>query len=510
MVTKITSLLAITWCLFSSLTSNASPENDRLYALESLSWIKPVDNVDGIFNDFVDETFDKYFARQTRFQIKKLGNTNAILGNSKIPYYKLANDPDVLRKVSRQFKVESLLRTKIAREGTSYRFQIEWIYGPRGDILAQQEFRYYDTAGEKGIKGSDLPEALNKALDELIKKLPFLGQITGVEGDTVTVNMGRNQGVSVKEIMTIFTLKALKRHPLERTIEEWSWEPVGKVQIDQVEESITFGKIIFTEPGMTFDRYQKVREILPAPAEKENKKQSKIDSLENMPRIGWVAGNVGIGSYSREVGYPATSGSSGFGGGGLTESLQVDSQLWLNSRWIVQGSLGTALINYHAKNLATGADLGSSYSGTNFNIRVAGGYAFYPAKTIFDPIGWVHAGYRSTSYTLTKNVVQGAGSSSFGSFFIGLGGEVPVNEEFSAQMGFDLGLIRSFDESDLAFGDTGSTSDLMFTIGGSYRYTEKIFFRALFIVNSQSADFKDGHSISQKTFSLMPSVMYYF
>ena len=203
MVSKIIVLLSFIIPFGMVSIAHASPENDRMYALESLSWLKPIDNVDGIFNDYIDEIYEKYFSQQSRFQIKKIGNAGAILSESKIPYYRLAKDPDVLKKISRQFRVESLLRTSIAKEGTSYRFVIEWVYGPRGDILSQNEFRFYDPGTENGLRGSDLAVSVGKALDTVINKLPFLGQITGVEGETLTVNMGRNQGLKEKEILTV-------------------------------------------------------------------------------------------------------------------------------------------------------------------------------------------------------------------------------------------------------------------------------------------------------------------
>ncbi len=491
--------------LVTSEFAHATPELDRVYQLESVGWLKPYDNVDGIFTEFLDEQYTKYFQAQNRFSIKKLNGLEAVFKNSKTPYYQLIEQAQVLKSIAQKFRVESLIRTKVSKEGETYRFVLQWVYAPRGDVLSQFEFRYVDPGKEKGLVDSDLPEALQKALDQLITKLPFLGQITGIEGDTITVNLGRAQGVSSHEILVLYSLQGVKRHPIEKTIEEWRWQPIGKAQIENVEDSISFAKVIETEPGQTVARFQKIKEILPAPVDPQ--KVAEIVQKES-PRLGWVAGNLGFGSYSRDV--SASNGTVGRTGSGFATTFEVEGQLWLNSRWLTQASLSTAMTKYSPNDLTTGASTGTSYSGSASQFRAAAGYAFFPAKTIFDPIGWVHAGLKSTSYSLPAQAADLTGNSSMTSIFVGVGGEIPMNERYSAQLGIDLGLIKMASQTSPSYGDVGSSADLMLSAGATYRYNDRIFLRLLLKVNSQSMDFPAGESVSQKMFSLSPSVMYYF
>jgi hypothetical protein len=337
--------------------------------------------------------------------------------------------------------------------------------------------------------------------------LPFLGQVTGVENDVITVNIGRNQGVQTKQILNIYTLQAVKRHPIENLIEEWRWQPTGHARVEQVEDSLLFAKVIDTEPNQTVAKYQKIKEIQEAPAEAEPTDDSAAKKNDH-PRLGWIAGNLGVGSYSRDV--TSSNGTTGRTGGGFLGSFEMEGLLWFNSRWLGEASLGEATLKYGPKDVASGSSIGTSYSGSSTDFRVAAGYALFPAKTIFDAIGWVHAGYRYTGYSLPNNATDFTGSSSFGSLFIGMGGDLPVNPWFAVQLGFDLGLLRSSSEDYPNFGDIGSSSDLMFQVGGTYRYNERMFLRLLLKVESQSMDFPAGESVSQKMFSVAPSIMYYF
>lgn len=500
------SIFSVT-ALVKSSTTWASPDLDRLFTFENVGWVKPVDNIDGIFDELIKEEYSSYFQNQKRFIIKDVSGVESVLTGSSLSYSQLIYDPDILRKISRQFKVESIIRTRISKEGETYRFALEWVYAPRGDILSRHEFRFFDPEKEDGVKKGELPNLIENALSQLIQGLPFLGQINGVQGDTILVNMGRNQGVFAKQILSIETIRDIRRHPLERTIEEWRWQRVGRAQITEVEDSISFARVIELEPQQEMMRFQKVREVENPP--KETKKPGGEEpETDPLPRIGWVAGNVGAGIYQREVG--VSGGAAGRAGSGRMGAFKIEGMAWLNSRFMIQGGLGAGLIVYSPTNLVTKEKIGLTYYGNTNQFRAAVGYSFFPARTVFDTVGWVHAGYKSTSYTLAASSTDFTGSNRFGSLFFGVGGEMPIRGNFAAQMGLDIGLIRSVTQTAPDYGDTGSTSDLMFNLGGTYRLTHRSFVRLILEINAQSADFVGGESISQKMITLSPSFMYYF
>jgi hypothetical protein len=488
-----------------SSVAQASPENDRVYQLDTVAWLKSSDNADGIFTEYLDDQYATYFSQQTRFVVKPLKGLRDVLDSSSAKYSELVAEPQILKKIALKFRVENLIRTRVYKEGDTYRFVIEWVYAPKGDVLATSEFRFADAGNEAGLKQSRLPAAIHQGLDDLIAKLPFIGEVTGIDGDTITVSVGHNQNLKPNEFVTIYTLQSVRRHPLLNTIEEWRWQPVGRAQVQQVEESLSFAKVTELEPGQKVIRYQKIREILPAPPDEKAAAEAKTADI---PRLGWVAADVGIGSYSRDVGLPG--GTSGRTGGGLLEKFEIDSQVWLNSRFIAQGTLGGTAYKYNAKDLSSGNSTGGDYSGSGSNFRLAVGYALFPMNTVYDSIAWIHAGYKTTSYSLPTNLNDYTGSSSFGSFFIGIGGQAQLEKDIGAEMGIDLGVLRSASEDDLGFGDASASTDLSFRLGGTYRLNNQFYARLLLMFSSQSMDFAGGQSISEKAFSISPSLMYYF
>ncbi len=492
-------LKATLMCVFFlslSLPALANPEVDRVFQLETLGWLKSSDNADGIFTEYLDDLYTQYFKKQNRFIVKKLTGVNPLLDSSSIQYSTLVRNPEILRKISQKFKVEDLIRTRIFKEADTYRFVIEWVYAPKGDILSTVEFRYIDPKKEFGLAKSELPASVERALDELISKLPFLAQVTGVEGDTVTVNMGRHQGLEPHQILEIATLKEVKRHPVLNTIEEWKWEPVARAKVEQVEESLAFAKVIEVEPGQNLIRFQKVKEIHQPLPEGKTEEAGAVAPKSEMPKIGWVAGNLGVGKYS--LVYDPTASSDSPGKSSLLESLAVDSRVWLNSRWLAEGKLSESFFK-----------IGGSTGGATM-IRLASGYSFKPTKSVFDSTGWAHFGYKVTSISLTSSPTTQSVPSTFSDLFIGAGGEFPLYDKFTAQVSFDIGMFKSAAADDLGLGSPSSSSDISLTGGVTYHLQDQLFLRVLIEFNALGMDFQTGQSYSQKMFSLTPSVMYYF
>jgi hypothetical protein len=503
---KISCLLTVLFTFALAPIASASPENDRVYQFETLSWLKATDNMDGIFSEYLDEQFNHYFTKQSRFAIKPLKGLNEVLGNAKARYQELVQQAEILKKISQKYQVECLIRSRVYKEGETYRFVFEWVYAPKGDVVTSIEFRFMDPGHENGIQGSELPKAIEKALDDLIRKLPFIGQVTGVEGSNITVSVGRNQGVHPRDTVTLYSLQSVRRHPVLKTVEEWRWQPVGRAQVEQVEESMSFAKVTETEPGVNVIRMQKVREIIPAPVEYP---AESPEAHGFIAKSGWIAANGGIGIYSREVGAPTGATTPARGGSGLLENFELDAQVWLNSRYIAQGSYLGSLFKYSPTDLTTGSAMGTSYSGSETQSRLALGYSLFPMKNLFDPIAWVHAGYKSTSYYLPVSADLTANNFA-SALFIGVGGSFPIRNRWSAQMDLDLGVIRTAASDGLSMGDASGSSDLNFRLATRYQLDPHLFFRVLFNISSVSMDFTGGQTVTQKVFSLSPSFMYYF
>lgn len=484
---------------------HASADLDRRYALGTAAALRSNDNVDGLFSDYIATAYKNYFAGQSRFSLQDLGKADALLSSSKLPYHQILQDPEILGQVARAIRAESLFRTIVRKEGRQYRFTIEWLHAPRMDLLASESFVLEEPpAGSEGL--GDIETPLQGAMDRLVGKVPFFGQVTGRDNDSVTIDMGRSSGLKRGDVLTVSTLDQVKTHPLLRTVVHWDLAPVGKVEIEEVDEKISFGRVIEEEPALRIAKWQKVSRITHAP---EPETTAGPTGEENVPpeppRLGWVSGGLALGNFGRQY----SKAGEGATGGGLLLGPHAEGQLWLTKDWFGELATSYSFWSHSQKNLATGEE-SDSVSASASTFRIAGGYAHPVGGDFFGPKGWVKLGFQAASFTLPSSAARFTGPISIKGLFIGLGGDLPIRSKYRAILDLQFGLFPSASVIEGLTGGVNSASQIRLFLGGTYEYAPRLSFRAGFDILSHSVSFSAAETLSQTSITFSPSVVYYF
>lgn len=488
--------------------ANASPELDRQFVLSSIGILRAWDNVDGLFGDLVTQTYKEHLARDSRFTVQDLGKTNQLLQNSKLSYAKVIEDPEILSQIAKTSRLDSFIRTKIYKEGPHYRFVVDWVHAPKLQLIAtetveiEQPFR-----GEGKFGTEEFRKALTDALDRLIAKVPFKGSITGRDQTSVTVNLGTTSGVQKGDTLILGTLDEVKVHPLLKTIVDWRLTPTGKATVDEVDDGMAFAKIDGEEYGRQILRYQKVIRIIPAP---ENvsvdtrvlDREALAKQAKEPPRLGFIAPGILLGSTSRD--------SSQDTGSGLLYGMKAEGQAWFTSNLFgeLQFAYGTA--GYSQENQTTHV---TSLDGVNASLsqfRLAVGTFYHVTSNFFGPKGWAKIGFQSTKYGLPQNIVAKTGDVSYSSLFFGVGGDLPIREDYGLILNVDFGLFGGGSETAGFFGTTSSSNSVSFFAGGYVWLQTKMKLQVGLDFKSNSMDFVNGGSVSNKSLALAPSLLYYF
>ncbi len=514
--TLIISLTAVTPAalLLASTPAWANTELDRRYALETVGLLRSVDNMDGLFSDYVVTAYKDYFARQSRFVLQDLSRSDELLTRSKLPYAKIIQDNAILAQLSRSTRSQTLIRTKVYKEGPQYRFNLEWLHAPSMDLLATGEFVLQDLHDGKGFSMQDLRESLQAALDAMIRKLPFQGAVTGRDNNSVTINLGSTSGLKPGDIVVVGTIDDAKRHPLLKEVVDWTVTPVGRVSIDQVDEKIAFGQVVEETEGHKVARYQKVTQIIPksVPAAPLVVKDDSDEGGYRGPTIGWLGGELWGGGLSRQIGNAA--GTTGRTGGGLLFGAKVESNIWLTRETFADLHLGWGTSGYGQKDLATAAsssaDTLSSTSAQMTHFRLSLGYSYLVNRDMFGPKAWAKLGYQSTLFMMPVNAAELVDSVTFSSLLVGIGGQLPIRDQLGAMMTLDFGVFPGVSETGGINGSVSSSSTVLFFLGGYYHYTPRLTVRAGIEVNAFGAQFSNGSSLAQKTVTFAPALLYYF
>jgi len=427
-------------------TARATPELDRRYALETVGYIRSWDNVDGLFAEYVGAAYKEYFSHQTRFVLQDLSKGDNVLTKAKTPYKKLIEDVEVLGQLARSAHSESLIRTRIQKEGARYRFTLDWLHAPKMDRLATDEFVIDQPPGGKAFGLADLQGSLLASLDRLIKKLPFVGHVTGRDGNSVTINLGVASGIHRGDHVVISTLDEVKQHPLLKMIVDWRMSEVGKIEVEQVDEALSFCRVVEEDPSRKIARYQKVTAVHPAPPLSPKGEglggasETETDSDKEPPRLGWISGGPMLGLFTRQD--STASGSTGHEGSGLLLGGKAEGQLWFNPQWFAEAMFGYGFASYSQNDIGQ-SNSASAGSVTASSWRLALGYSYLISGSFFGPRGWAKLGYQSTSYTMAIDATNQTGPSSFKGVFLGVGGDLPIRANFGAIISLDFGLFIS-------------------------------------------------------------------
>lgn len=492
----------------------ASPELDRKYALKKVGVLKSWDNVDGLFSDYVTGSFEEWFKSQSRFEYVDLSKATSVLETSKLSYLRLIDDPDVVWQAVRSVRAETVVRTKAWKEGSRYRFKIDWMLGPKLELIATETFILEEPADGKALSPEALKHELQGALDRMVKKVPFQGSVTGRDGNMLTLDIGRDSGIHPGDTVVVATLDDARKHPLLGTIVEWKTSETGSAVIETVDEGVSFAKVSEELKGRSISRNQKILQIrqgsVPRDEPVVDEDKEEAERLKNEPpRLGWISGGLWIGTYSRQYAASATS-TSGTTGTSLFMGGKADYQLWLNREFFGELDLAYGFSGFQPKDLASGASVGQSFTATALQTRLAAGYHFFAQPDSMGSKGAIRLGYQTVSHSMPTSTANGTGPTTFKGLFLGLQGDLPLRAGWGALMSLDFGLFTSATADTYITSAVSSASAVNFFVGGYYRVANRMNLRMGVDLASQSADFASGQSINHKILSFGPSLQYFF
>ncbi|MEN9724142.1 MAG: hypothetical protein RJB38_2128 [Pseudomonadota bacterium] len=491
------------------LTAQASPELDRRYALQSVGVLKSTDNVDGLFSDYVARALSEYFKENPRFVLHDLAAAQALLDKTKLPYSQLIEDQQVLEKVARASRSETLVRAKVFKEGARYRFTIDWLHSPKMHALGSDVFFLEEPRNGSALGAETIRAQLQAGMERAIAQVPFQAQITGRDGDTVTLNAAKALILRPGDTVKVGTIDDVKRHPLLKVLAEWKISRTGTVEIQSVDQGMAFGRIKEEDSSRPIARGQKITQVLHLESSSLVQKDSERDQgpmldRTDPPRIGWISAAPLVGTFDRQL--SAATGTPGSEGGGLALGARSDAVIWLNREWLTEMGMSYAYLPYSQGIVGSGtsSDLGS---GSLFQYKLGAGYSYLPGRDFFAAKGWIKGGYQSLSYTFPKLSAEGLNPIRWSGIYVGVGGDLPLRQGWGLQMNLDFGLLRSVTETGSTRSPAQGSTLVTFYLGTFYSLKPRLLLRLGIDFQAQSADFNDGTSLSHRMITFLPSLV---
>ena len=487
---------------------------DRQYRLETVGVLKAVDDVGGVFSEYLEKAIERYFTHQNRFLLVDLNSADQVFTNSKLAYEKVVFDPEILKRLAQSARVESLVRIQVRKSGAVYFFTLEWLHSPKMEVITELHFELDEPKREGGFLGMEsdqdiLLERLKDQLSKLFHQLPFFGQVSGRDHDQVVLNIGQDEGLKQGDQVELATLEEVKLHPLMNRIVDWKFRPAGQVVIERVDAGMAFCRLLSEEPGVEISRFQKVVRVSHLPAPQITPAEPEVLNAVKGPQLGWLGLSLPAGSYNRPL-YATNTGVVSNQGSGIVLGGQLDGEILLTRNWFFGMRLGSEAWTFSQKNSSgnlTPASSNGGVPGSNMSYLFNLGYRVDLSDLRNGSRGWGKVGFKSTQTQLPSSASEQTGPLGLSSFFLGLGGSCPVAEKWSAYADFKFRLL-SF--ASLNGVGASSSSDFDVFLGGAYQLSSVLSLRVEFDYRLRGVAVSGGTSVDQNMMTIAPGLLYHF
>ncbi|MCB0389913.1 MAG: autotransporter outer membrane beta-barrel domain-containing protein [Bdellovibrionales bacterium] len=450
--------------LVSGETLYHSPE-DELITIQKISVLPMLDNVGGIYSRPLEKHLIEIIEKDHHWDYSEINLVGPLISPEE-----LEADPQKVSQLSTGTQSDGLIAARL-------------IKGPSGisiklNLFSTKDFKLIAFAEAKNLTRFEVQELkanIKDLFSQVVKKIPYDGIILSRQGQRVTINLGKNDGIEEGRVLSVVQIVKLNRHPKFNFLINAEKEVLGKVKLIKVDETLAFGKVILEKEkgviqkgskiaGIDFIKYN-VTETLNDNTSTQDKLLNRPDGLvtfgkgatawlpKRPPTFGMVYAGLGNSLYSYTVqqtqGHTADSFFNPF--------INIGGELWLSPTWTIHAAIRQGIISI--ENPVSGStpdDLSASMSTYEFMI----GYKFRLAPTVWGPQVELLGGMSNYDLKVDDTSPRSLTSTKYSGLRLGLRGSFPLDKKQDWSLGADLSFIfnPSIDEAPAASGTSPDSS----------------------------------------------------
>ena len=447
----------------------------------------------------IHEKIEAYFKKNDWCRLQSGATILTMLENYRPNLDMYLESPDFLREIADRTGSGSLIRIKVYRVIRGFQVSMQIIGDSGQNILFS----------DKDIIKSDDVEIISNLLMEWLevykRTIPYNGRILGVTKNQFTVDMGRDENVSVGMIVRVERPVDKKNHPLLDEIVEWQTNILGKGKVINVSQDQSLVEItqylsnkkFQQDDWVTIEKKGKTienKKILNIPKKKE-RKVAKLGNVSFGFKMGWGMDTTIRNLLSRRIVGPI------FG-------PHIGGELWLTREMIFEFLL--------EKNIGSYQRIESDGTITSLDMvqgirKLRLGYRFFFKESIWAPWVDIYFGRGGYHHSLKFVIVEGFGQHSLEGWLFGLKGYLPFTDKFFAMFQWDTLVRPKYEERVKVFGsDWKHLSAHQVDFGLGYKYYPDLNMKAGFQMTSNQGKFSNQDSFHFSDISLRLGVTFFY
>lgn len=485
----------ITLAILFSLNSHAQQEQkvqtaaiyksdvDELLTIKSISILPTTDNVGGIYSRAVEEELKNYIDKTYRFKLVDSQFAGALISPDDLEV-----NPQQVKDITTGINADAVVASRITKGPDGITIQISLFLKADGMLISKEVQKEKSSFDIKQIKA-----ATSEMFSKVIKQIPYDGMVLSRNNSLVTINLGKKNGLSAGQMVSAALLIKVSRHPKLNFIISSDKEVLGKIRLDKVDDTISFGQILTEKSVGAIRKDTKISGIdfvqysnNPLDGAFQESPQSKTDKNATFgenprewkpadpPTFGKVGASFGLGQMNYNTKRAGFSPESLNADSNLYPSVKLMVELWFTSEWIGNFEIQQGVISVDNPGDTSSPD---KLSVNQSNYQLSFGYNFMIQDDFFGPSVLLSLGYASYGLDVDSSTPLALTATTYSGLFFGIKGTVPLTDDKRWNLG---GALQYFLKSDLSESpqDSGSNDNTMtrFSILGFYQQNTKLRF----------------------------------
>lgn len=438
------------------------------------------DNTDGIY------------ARPTETQLIKLVRdshrwdyVDSSAAGSIPSLIELEENPAQVKKLLAPVEVDAVIAAALSKGPDGLSLRIDLFMKKDGKLLAQEivrDLRRFELA--------EVRDQINQLYRRLLTKIPYDGLILSRQGNRVTLNLGKSDGLVKDQTVTAVQIITVNRHPKFNFLISSDKEILGTIRVLKVDETLSFGAIVSEKERGAIRRLAKIAGVTAVnygvPANLDEKNASDVSSrpdsnvaFGNTPRewlpvhpptFGAVGAKLGLGSYSTSVSLNTGSLDAKTA---LYPSLNLWGELWLNPEWTIRADINQGIVN--TPNPRPGSQPPElNHLMSRYSLEID--YNFLLRDDFFGPKLNLGVGFMTYRMYVDDSTPTGLTTLNYSGLLLGFGGSFPVTDDNLWYAGGRLNLFvfTSLNESPKTSGSSSKNSINDFSVFVERKIAENI------------------------------------
>lgn len=406
----------------------------------------------------------------------------------------LEENPKEVAKLTAQIDTDALIAARLSKGPSGTSIRLDLFLKSDNKLFAQEILKDYPR-----FEINDLKEQLSNMYSKLMAKIPYNGQILSRQQNRVTINIGKSDGISKDQILSVIQVIKVTRHPKYNFLINTEKEILGKIKVLKVDENLSFASIITEKEkgaikkaakisGIDFVNYT-VPDELAGSQQKNNSLADRPDSNvafgkapgewipTQPPMFGQVGLKLGFGTFGENLNLTNSNPASSVGGlngkASFYPSLDLFGELWLNPKWQLRAEILQGVIS--TDNPRAGSAPGTLNDSLSYYSLVVG-YNFLLRNDFFGPKLRLDLGLMSYRMFVDASQPEAFATVNYSGVLFGVTGILPIDARGDISVGasFNLVLLPKLQEQPEASGGGPNNNINSFSVFGEKKLRENI------------------------------------